>query len=198
MKRIAVLTQRLAVGVITAVLAGQASAEPLVFSCVNLGDQSRCKAGGAGLAVEILDSGDGKAAFVLVNNSSVGLAVDRVYVEDRGGTLVGPPQILNNEPEVSFEWTGKQKQFAGAAGVRPVFRVDPNLSVVAQQPGARLGINAGESLGLVYDIAIGRTLADVIHDLNSGKLRFGVDTVDPSGSARGSLVTQTLARAERY
>lgn len=192
MKRVAVLSQLVLSTLAAAVLAGRAVAEPSVFNCISVGSENRCTADPR-LVVEILDSGDGKAAFVVVNDGPAGIAVDQVYVQDAGGTLVGPPQILNRAPDVMFEWTGKQKQFSGAAGIRPAFKVDPDLGAVAAHPSGLLGMNSGESLGLVYAIAGGLTLADVIRDFGAGKLRFAMRSVDCSGSAGGSVITQASA-----
>lgn len=170
--------------------ASPAAAAMMVFDCIPQGDSTTCTLVGAHLTVEVLNTGGGQAAFVIVNEDAGETIVEQVYVADSRGTLVGPPEILNDAPKVVFEQVSDRRELAGAAGAHPPFESTADLSVTALQPSDDLGINPGESLGLVYAIAPGRTIADVLADLSAGHLRFGVSTVAVSGGERGSLVSQ--------
>jgi hypothetical protein len=166
------------------------AAAMMVFDCTSGADSKNCALDNARLTVEVLDAGGGQVAFVFANDDVGRSIVEHIYVGDETGTLAGPPEILNNDGTVVFERISGRTQLTDAAVARLPFKSSSDLSVAALQPSRELGINPGESLGLVFAITPGRTISDVLDDLGNGHLRFGVSTVAVTGGGRGSLVSQ--------
>lgn len=169
----------LACGLVTLAAAlPAAGAELLIFDCSSADRQQGCRAAGDSLQVEITDGGARRVVFIFSHRGSASFAVDRIHIEDARGVLVGPPDVLNKEPGVSFRWNDdKQRRIAVSAGARTL-KIHPDLTVTAQSTGSGSGLNAGESLGLVYEIAGGLDLNDVLRDLRTGALAIAAGTIE--------------------
>ena len=82
------------------------------------------------------------------------------------GTLLGISSIDNSDPGVSYSEGANPANLPGYS---------PSASFSADNdPGAIWGIQAGESLGITFDLLAGVTFADTLAALGTGELIIGI------------------------
>jgi len=127
--------------------------------------------GEAQLFVDI-SGGTGTVTFTFGNEGPDEAVISSVYFDD--DALLWNPTILDNPPAVDFKVGGSPEMLPGWDVLNPDFMTDFGFGVADGVSGSAKGVGAGESVGFVFDLLGGATLADVIDDINDGTLRIGL------------------------
>ncbi|MHC4597299.1 MAG: hypothetical protein ACYS19_20430 [Planctomycetota bacterium] len=134
------------------------------------------------LSLEVTDPGGGQVLFTFYNDGPLSSIYDvpapmdssaaDVYFDD--GALVKLALILDVDnypavyPGVDFDQIATPPDLPGGNSIVPPFDVTADFSADAENPAPSNGINPGESLGILFDLASGKTFANVIDALNVG------------------------------
>jgi hypothetical protein len=110
-----------------------------------------------------------------------GQDIDAVYFQD--GTLLGiAAPNYKNSGTVAFSDMGVNPQnLPGGSSITPQFVTHDGFSEDANSPSPSNGVNAGESLGVLFNLQNGKTFNDVINALNVGAAGFNADGSDITG-----------------
>ena len=128
--------------------------------------------GDAQLWVDVTDAGSGKVLFTFGNTGTEASSICDVYFDD--GTLLGIASIYDSEAGVSFSEGATPGVLPGGNEVDPVFEVTAGFLADSDSPAQPNGINPGETLGIAFDLQSGGTFADVLAELDDGRLRIGI------------------------
>jgi len=95
-----------------------------------------------------------------------------VYFDD--GTLLNSSfDIDDDSPSVDFDQITNPSDLPGWNLVSPPFQTSDNYK--AKKDGsAATGVDPGESLGILFELADEKTITDVKNDLDSGVIRIGI------------------------
>ena len=155
---------------IAGAFAAQTQAVTLNFDCITGNDLSgvSCAIAENQMTVTITDATDGsgdKALFTFSNSGSdLESYISDIYFMD--GTLFGISSIDNSDAGVSYSEGADPANLPGYS---------PTASFSADNdPGAIWGIQAGESLGITFDLLAGVTFADTLAALGTGDLIIGI------------------------
>ncbi len=150
--------------------ASAATATAFSFGCITgSGSSTNCGIGEAQLSLDVTAAGPGQVAFQLTNTGGEDLSAAQLYFDDDLGLLASLVSVVDGSG-VDFEDGGTPADLPG--GNHEDFEADYVVS--AENPAPFAGVNPGESVTVVFAIAAGRTLADVIAALESEDLRVGV------------------------
>jgi hypothetical protein len=152
----------------------------LDFFCITNNSPSDCAIGEAQLSVDVLDISGNQVLFNIMNNGPIDDAIIRqVYFDD--GTLLDIAYLIDandgvgGDAGVDFSVGASPPDLPGGNSISPAFNVTAGFLTDADVPQPNVnGIGAGETLGIVFDLQVGNTYADVIDDLTTGALRIGV------------------------
>jgi len=127
--------------------------------------------GEAQLFVELFDLTT-QVNFVFTNTGPDASSITDVYFDN--GSLLGIASIINTPTLVEFSQLASPPDLPGGNLVVPPFTVTMGFSADSDPPAQPLGVNPGESLGIIFDLEAGGTFADVVDELASGELRIGI------------------------
>jgi hypothetical protein len=152
------------------ILAAPAGAMTYGFSCITDTIAADCTTGEAQLAVTVVDLGT-QVRFDFTNTGPNSSSIADVYFDD--GSLFGIASIING-PGVSFSQDATPSNLPGANNVSPAFSTTVCFSADSDPPVQPMGVNPGESLGIVFDLIAGQTYGDVLDEFATGTLRVGI------------------------
>lgn len=154
-------------------LCATAEAAP-TYSFVNITNNNAGDAaiGEAQLFVELFDPGPGQINFTFSNIGPAASSITDVYFDN--GTLLGIASIINTAGLVEFSQLASPPDLPGGNTVIPPFVTTSGFSADSDPPVQPLGVNPGESLGIIFDLQSGGVFADVLDELASGVLRIGI------------------------
>ena len=160
-------------------LAGQAQAVPLGFSCITGNLAGDCAIGEAQLGVNVTDAGGGRVSFEFTNSGPDAAVIEQVFFDDGG--LGGIDSIING-PGVSFSADANPGNLPGGATLNPDF--ETTFSASAASPAPQNGVGPGEFVDILVSLAAGSDFDDVLAALASGDLRLGLHAIafDSQGS----------------
>jgi hypothetical protein len=127
--------------------------------------------GEAQLFVELFDLTT-QVNFVFTNTGPDASSITDVYFDD--GNLFGIASIINTPTLVEFSQLASPPDLPGGNLVVPPFEVTEGFSADSDPPAQPLGVNPGESLGIIFDLQASTTFTDVLNNLESGELRIGI------------------------
>jgi hypothetical protein len=144
------------------------------YSFVNITNNNAGNAaiGEAQLFVELLDPGPGQITFAFTNIGPAASSITDVYFDD--GALLGIASIINTPGLVEFSQLATPPDLPGGNTVTPPFMTTAGFSADSDPPVQPLGVNPGESLGIIFDLQPSKDFADVVDNLASGTLRIGI------------------------
>lgn len=151
------------------------------------------------LSVDITDTGSNQALFTFYNDgpaaspydvlSPIPSNISTIYIDDDAGALSGLASITQS-PVGFTDFT------AGATPTNPPsantvgFSADAALS--AQRSTQAGGVNMGEYVSILYNLAVGKDFADIIDAMNTAAMRIAmhVQGIYPTGvNASDTFVT---------
>jgi hypothetical protein len=178
MRRIAWITILLCI-----VVAGNAHAVPFEFTAITGNDSlsggslTNYQIGEAQLLVDVTDAGISDAGvnqvlFTFTNTGPDASSITDIYFDD--GTLLGIAMIDDSDPNVDFQEGARPSRLSGGMSMANPFitTVEFNSSSVA--PPVPNGVNPGESVGITFDLILGKTFSDTLAYLDNGMLRIGL------------------------
>jgi len=158
------------------------------YSFVNITNNNAGDAaiGEAQLFVEIFDLGGGQVNFGFTNIGPAASSITDVYFDD--GTLLGIASIINAPGLVEFSQLATPPDLPGGNLAVPPFVTTLGFSADSDPPVQPLGVNPGESLGIIFNLQPGGTFADVVDELESGVLRIGIHVQGFSSGGSESFI----------
>ena len=148
--------------------------------------------GEAQLSVEVTDEGSGQVRFTFRNAGPEASSTARVYFDDGAlfglASLVDADDGVGGDPGVDFTQLASPGDLPRGEELDPAFHVTSGFSADSDPPVNHLGIGPGEELGVIFDLESGKSVADVISDLESGVLRLGIHVVGFEGDGSESYV----------
>lgn len=173
--------------------ASTATALPISFSCITGNSASDCAIAEAQIGVEVTDLGGGMVLFEVTNDGPLATSVTDVYFDD--GTLLGIAGLIDEDDDylgsfgdvgVDFSQGGSPPNLPGGnvVGFQTTagFLADSDPAV---QPN---GVNPNESLGIVFNLQVPGTYADILAELTNGDLRIGLHVQGFASGGSESLV----------
>ncbi len=154
------------------VFAGNANAG-FSYSFVNITDNNSMNAqiGEDQLGVEVSDNGSSQVLFHFTNTGPYNCSIAQIYFEDNLDML-GDVDSLIESSGVDFVIDNTPGNLPGGNTIS--FIEDYEVKAAAQGGVAANGVNPGESLGVVFDIASGFSYDDIIASLDEGTTRIGM------------------------
>jgi len=150
----------------------------MTYSFVNITANSLASAaiGEAQLAVKVSDYASGQALFTFMNSGPEASSICDIYFDD--GTLLGIASILDDHgetnPQVLFSQYAKPKDLPGGNNMSPPFVTHEGFSADSDSPVQPMGVNPGESVGILFNLIDGQGYNEVIGALADGALRIGI------------------------
>jgi hypothetical protein len=155
------------------------------YSFVNITGNSATNAqvGEDQLAVEVSDSGSSQVLFNFTNSGPEDCSITQIYFEDSLGLLDDVDSLIESSG-VDFVIDSSPGNLPGGNTISFV----ENYEVKPAPPVAPNGINPGESLGVVFNLADSFTYDDIIASLDDGFMRIGMHVQSFSDEGSESFV----------
>lgn len=165
-----------------AIVATPASADTFNFTCVS-NNSGVCPTLSPQLTVVVTDLGSGQVSFQFVNAGPVASSIADIYI----GFIGSDPGLVAGFTATTFTSTGVSFVTPASPGSLPGgntinFSTSPcipasktcSMSADSTSPTAPNGINPGENLTLIVQLASGFTFQDVINSMNAGGMAVGI------------------------
>ena len=132
--------------------------------------QQNCDDGALQTSVDITEPVSGTVRFTFNNVGSIPMKIATVYFDDMNGVLLGPMTFIQAGPGfVDFEEDFSAGDPPRGANLSPPFVSEFEATKI---DGNENAVDPGESLGIEFSIAGGKTFSDILDDLGSGALRI--------------------------
>lgn len=113
----------------------------------------------------------GRVQFEFRNTIGIASSITDIYFDDKATAVIATPMNLSDSSGVEFSNGASPADLPGGNAVN--FSAD--YATDSDSPITQNGINAtGEWLRVTFNFAPGKTLADVINELNDGRLVIGM------------------------
>jgi hypothetical protein len=167
------------------------AAHALSFECITDNSSSDCAAGEEQLTLSVSDAGNGQVLYTLTNEGSEAMSVASIYFDDASSVLEEIASI-DGSSGVSFSEDGSPPVLPGGNG--PAYSFSPSFRARADNPAPRYGVNPGESLTILFDIADSATFADVIAAMADGdtSLRVGLHVIAFESGGSESFIAMPI------
>lgn len=174
--RISIIVATLLASVIHA---SSGSALSLGFGCITGNTAGDCAIGQAQLGVAVTDLGGGQVLFTFSNAGPAASSITDVYFDD--GTLLGIAGLIDADDNalgpfgdagVDFSQGASPPELPGGNLVG--FVTTAGFLADSNPPAQPNGVNPLETLGVVFNLQLGGTFADVVSELATGELRIGI------------------------
>ncbi|HEX9756173.1 MAG TPA: hypothetical protein VGB26_00060 [Nitrospiria bacterium] len=138
--------------------------------------QQNCDDGEAQTSFDITEPTPGTVRFTFTNVGGIPMKIATVYFDDMNGDLQGPMTFIEaGSGIVDFEEEFGPKDPPRGANLIPPFVSEFSAEKVDGDVDA---VDPGESLGVEFTIAGGKTFADILDDLGSGALRIAEHVIN--------------------
>jgi len=191
MKQIAILiTTFLLLG-----LTGNVSAVMLGFGCISENAMSECAIGEAQISLDVTDAMNDQVLFKFTNNGPANSFISDIYFDNDNGTNIGSTlaSIAELQEGLGVDFVTPINGMGDLpGGNQPGVDFNTTMELEAQNASG-MGANTSgvdnnnEMLGILLNLQMGKSFADVLNELANGDLRVGIhvqgfDNMDP-GSA---------------
>lgn len=122
------------------------------------------------LFVDVDTADTTQVLFTFRNIGPQASSICDIYFDD--GVLASFASLDNSDPGVAFSQFASPSNLPGGNNASPPFVA--NYSFDSNSPVQPNGINPNESLGITFNIQSGKTLQDIIDNLDDGTLRIGL------------------------
>jgi hypothetical protein len=165
--------------------AAAAEARAVGFDCITDTNAANCAAGEAQLSVVLSSPGATQVRFDVANAmGGAASVIAGVYWDDSG--LLGSIASILNGAGTSFSADGAPPVLPGGDNAVPAFVDD--FRVNAGAPAPENGAGPGETLGVIFDLASGVSVAQALAAFDSGALRVGVHVIAFGNNGSESFV----------
>jgi hypothetical protein len=154
-------------------------AAALGFSCITGTNAANCATGEAQLSVDVVGLGTSYVLFTFANSGPARSSITSVYFQD--GTLLGIAGLIDKDddpfglpanPGVDFSPGASPPNLPGGNLVD--FATTAGFLADADPPVQPNGVNPSETLGVIFLLGGGGSLATVMSELTTGQLRIGI------------------------
>ncbi len=157
---------------------------------------------GTQLCVDVTSYGTNQVLFTFYNNHPsdpefqnappLSSSIAELYFDD--GELLGIASILDDPINgVDFVELAKPAELPSANNADPDFITSTGFSADAENPSPKLGVNPGESVGIMFDLQTGKTFDDIMKSIYAGfELEEGDD---PTGTLRIGIHVSSIGNA---
>jgi hypothetical protein len=148
------------------------------FDCITNSIAGDAAIGEAQLFVNVTDPGGGQVLFTFTNTGPSASSICDVYFDD--GVLLSIAGLIDaddgvgGDPGVDFSPLASPGNLPGANNASPPFVTTIGFSADSDPPVQPLGVNPGESLGILFNLQGGKVYSEVLDDLEAGTLRIGI------------------------
>jgi hypothetical protein len=154
------------------------------FNCITNNNAADCAIGVSQLHLDASAAGAGQVRFELTNSGPAQSTIAGAYWDDDSSLLASIASI--SSAGVSFSANGSPPDLPGGNSINPAFSGD--FRVNANAPPPQNGVNPGDVLDVVFNLANGVSANDVINALGSGSLRVGVHVINFASGGSESFV----------
>jgi hypothetical protein len=158
----------------------------LGFGCITMNAADHCAIGEAQLTVDVTEPVAGVIRFQFANAGPARSSITDVYFQN--GPLRTLSLILNTAGSVEFSQFATPPELPGGRALRPPFVTARGFSADSDAPVQGMGVNPGESLGILFPLQSGKSFADVATSLEDGSLRIGIHVQGFAGGGSESFV----------
>lgn len=174
-------------------VAGLATAGP-VFSFTGITNNSAADTliGETQLSVGVDDAGAGQVWFRFYNSGADPSSITQIYFDDGPagtGALASFAAFDNSDPGVLFSAGATPGNLPGGNSISPTFSATAGLTAGANAPPPHNGVNPGESLGILANLAAAHNYDDVLDAISSGALRIGLHVQAFESGGSESFIT---------
>lgn len=174
-----------------AAIAGSAYGTTYSFVNVTGNDVANAASGEAQLSVDVTSYSATQVLFTFKNVGASAMSIADVYFDD--GALLGLAFLIDADDNggdagVDFSPGASPGNLPGGNAIN--FNTTSGFLADSDPPTQPNGVNPGETLGVVFNLIGGQTLADVIAALNLGLANPGVDV---TGGLRIGIHVQGFA-----
>ncbi len=166
-----------------ALMASTAAATTVTFECITDNNAGDCAIGEAQLSVDVAGvvGNPNQVLFTFANSGPDASLITDVYFDD--GTLLGIAGLIDSDdnylgafgdPGVDFSQGAAPPNLPGGNSLPIPFETTAGFLADADPPPAMRGVDPGETLGVVFNLQGGGTLADILLELTNGDLRIGI------------------------
>jgi hypothetical protein len=155
-----------------------AQAITLGFFCISNTSATNCSTGAAQLSVDVADLGGGQVQFSFYNAGPAASSITDVYFDD--GSLLGIASLIDaddgigGDAGVDFTQGASPGNLPAGNNATPPFQATSGFLADANPAVQPNGVNPNEWLGIIFDLQVGQTFADVLAELAGGSLRIGI------------------------
>jgi len=168
---------------------GEASADTYTFTAIT-NNGGNTAAAEAQLRVDVTDAGMGQVLFTFYHDGMVAMSITDIYFDD-DGNLASIFSIDDSDPGVSFAVGATPGDLPGGNSVG--FMATLGLTADSDPPTQPNGVNPGESVGILINLAGGKSFADVIaalgYGFESGGLVIGIHVQGFDGGFSEAFIT---------
>ena len=171
-------------------LASSARATTINFvQCVTLNIASDCAIGFDQISLDVTAETPDKVRFTFANSGIEMITLARIYFDD--GSLMTIDSIDNSDTGVLFTqaFPGPNDLPGGENALPDPFVTTLGFLSGATAPPPTMGVEPGESVGIIFTLNTGQNFDDVIVELQNGVLRAGVHLINFTSGGSESLVT---------
>ena len=162
-----------------------AEARAVGFDCITNTNAGNCATGEAQLSVVLSSPGATQIRFDLANAmGGAASVIAGVYWDDSG--LLGSIASIVNGAGTSFSANGSPPDLPSGNTAVPPFAGD--FRVNADTPPPQNGVGPGETLGVVFNLAGGASVAQALAAFDSGALRVGLHVISFGNNGSESFV----------
>ena len=158
----------------------------LGFGCITHNLAGNCAIGEAQLTVDVSNPAAAVIRFQLANAGPAASSITDVYFDN--GPLQALSLILNTAGSVEFSPFASPPNLPGGNLLSPPFETTRGFSADSDSPVQPMGVNPGESLGILFLLEPGTSFADALAGLEDGSLRIGIHVQGFSSGGSESFV----------
>jgi len=172
------------------------SAVILDFNCITGNSGGDCTIGESQLSVDVSDPGGNQVLFSFFNTGPDQSTISEVYFDD--GTLLGLASLIDKDDgvggdtNVDFTQGATPPDLPGGNSITPAFQVTAGFLADADNPAPKWGVSPGESLGIIFNLQLGGSFADILTELGNGDLRIGLHVINFTNGGSESFVNNPV------
>jgi hypothetical protein len=175
--------------------ADAASADTFNFTCIS-NNSGQCAAVAPQMSVVVTPVGNSQVSFTFSNSGPIAAVISDIYWESGGGLLASFASAFPNTGSgYYFTTPANPSNLPGGSTISPVFVASfssDSANPSGKNPpcnGAACGINPGESITFVFNVATGFGGQNVVDAMNANSLRVGIHVtgIGTTGQSDGMI-----------
>jgi len=156
-------------------------------------DAGNTATGESQLSLDVSDAGSGLVRFQFDNAGPLASSITDVYFDDRAKPSLFLTSIntIENQTGVQFSENARPGNLPGGRKATPRFKATRGLTADSDSPVQSNGVNPGETLGILLELANGHIFNDVVAAIESTALRVGIHVQGFDNGRSESFINQS-------